>query len=119
MLNKHNYKGEYMSYETLSIYKKYMYSFISDVYGINSNFNVTNRLYESIFSGSIPIHFKNNYMSHYMKKIDIFYISSHKQFESFLLLDVDKIKSIAKSNQSKLNKIINRDHKILKKKLFE
>ena len=81
----------------------------------NSNYNLTNRLYETILNYCIPIELNNNYQKSFLDKLGIFYLDSDisiKNFNENLYLKYSKInyqilnKEILKDNK-KINNFIN------------
>ena len=51
---KKNFCGSYKFKDLKNLYSNFLFSYISDFYGPNSNYNLTNRLYESVLNYSIP-----------------------------------------------------------------
>ena len=101
-----NYFGEYFFDDLNKIYLNYLFGYVSDFYGENSTYNLTNRLYEVIFNGCIPVHVKIDTVSKYFDDLGIFYISTKEQLEYACSMDIDKLKSIINSNQSVLREVV-------------
>ena len=118
-----SYWGEYPFSDVQRIYENYLFSYVQDHYGENSNYNITNRLYESCFSGCIPIALDNgSFISEFMKsnKIGIL-IQKYKELELLLNISPNELNTISKQSQKILNSLIEADHKnlinILKEKV--
>lgn len=110
-----NYKGTFKFENLSNLYSRYRLSYISDFYSKNSNYNLTNRLYETILNYCIPIELNNNYQKSFLDKLGIFYLDSDisiKNFNENLYLKYSKInyqilnKEILKDNK-KINNFIN------------
>ena len=108
-----NYFGEYFFDELKIIYSNYTVGYVSDFYGPNSMYNLTNRIYEVIFNGCIPVHVKTDATSNYLDNIGIFYIASKEQFEYVCTMDLHQLKTIANSNHRILQEIILKDFSML------
>tara|TARA_B100000963_G_C22140760_1_gene457443 strand:- start:64 stop:423 length:360 start_codon:yes stop_codon:yes gene_type:complete len=110
-----SYLGEYPFSEVQQIYENYLFSYVQDHYGENSDYNITNRLYESCFSGCIPIAIDNgSFISEFMKsnKIGII-IRKYKELELLSNLSPNDLNIISKRSQKMLNSLIKFDHKNL------
>lgn len=108
-----NYFGEYVFEDLQQIYSHYAFGFVSDFYGPNSNYNLTNRIYEVIFNECIPVHVKSDAVSEFFDNLGIFYISSKEHFEQVITLDVEKLMAITSSNYQKLKESVLKDFSIL------
>lgn len=112
-----NYKGEYNHYEIKKIYDGYLLSYISDLHDLNLNYNLTNRLYESILNYSLPVEIGNGFQKHFLKINNIFFVSSLSDLNKLDSFSEKQILNILKSNKKNLIKAIERDHKILLEKI--
>lgn len=104
-----NYFGEYFFDDLNKIYSSYSFGYVSDFYGPNSLYNLTNRIYEVIFNGCIPVHVKTDASSNYLDNLGIFYIASKEQFEHVCSMDLHQLKSIANSNYRILQEFVLQD----------
>lgn len=109
-----NYKGTYLFEELSDLYSQYRLSYVSDFYGENSKYNLTNRLYESVFNYCIPVEINNNYQKVYLDGLKILYQNSS---DSIVNLNDSLYFKNAKINYDLLTKEIIKDDKILIKLL--
>ena len=78
-----NYKGTYLFEELSDLYGQYQFSYVSDFYDENSNYNLTNRLYESILNYCIPIEVNHNFQKRFLDKVGISYLNSSNMINLF------------------------------------
>ena len=104
-----NYFGEYMFEDMPKIYSIYTFGYVSDFYGPNSTYNLTNRIYEVIFSGCIPVHVKTDALSYFLDELKIFYISTKDQFEHACAMDKNEIIDIVNLNYRILHELVHMD----------
>ena len=71
------YHGEFCFNDLPEIYSKYLFTYVNDHHGANSLYNLTNRLYESIFYGSIPVSLDDSsYLSSFMKDHEVGFVAT-------------------------------------------
>ena len=114
------YRGEYLFKDTVDIYSKYWFAYVGDHVGMNSSYNLTNRLYESCMSGTIPIAIANrSHLSNFMVKNEIgIILLSFKDFALLPLMKKSDLQQIADKSRDNLINIIEKDHDRLNKKLL-
>lgn len=114
------YHGEYHFKDTVDVYSKYWFAYVGDHVGINSSYNLTNRLYESCMSGTIPIGIANgSYLSNFMMENEIGMIfQSFKDFALLPLMTQSQLQQIACKSRDNLISIIEKDHGILNSRLI-
>jgi len=105
-----NYKGTYLFKNLSNLYGQYQLSYISDFYGENSKFNLTNRLYESVFNNCIPIEINNNYQKSFLDKLGIIYFDSSNAIKNY---DQDFYTDYVINNYKLLSKKISNDESCL------
>ena len=94
------------------MYSQYRFSYVSDFYDKNSKYNLTNRLYESIFNYCIPVEINNNYQKQYLDRLKILYLNSS---DSIYKLNESLYFKNAKINYDLLKKEIIKDDEIITK----
>ena len=104
------YKGKYKSSDCHKIYSNYRYSYISDFHGENSRYNLTNRLYESIFNYSIPVEISTNFQKRYINNLNLFFVKSIDDINFFNSLEIDQQKKILRDNFNILKNVVEKDH---------
>ena len=99
---KENYYGEYDFKHLNKVYDKYIFSYISDFHGPNSNYSITNRLYETILNGCIPVHAKKDCTSVFMDNLGITYVRNLAEFNTFKNKKAQDLLLYADQNELKL-----------------
>lgn len=111
-----NYKGEYNFEELGLIYRNHWFSYVQDNYSESSKYSLTNRLYESILSFSIPvINGKNTYLYEYINNLGLNYIdmSQKKYIKTMRQIDEGKMNHYVLQNYKILTDVLSSDEKKL------
>ena len=107
-----NYFGEYQYKEMNALYYNYRYGYISDFFGFNSSLNLTNRIYEVILNYALPVHIKSDSTARFLKKHNLFYIASFREFQETLKLSQEEFISLVKQNKRRLLNAIRVDNTV-------
>lgn len=107
------YFGPYDFLSLSDLYSSYKFGYISDYYGCNSHFNTTNRLYEVILSGAIPVHIKNDSMHSFLKKLGVVFVYNHDEFKKLSIISELELNEIVKANFLKLMAYVDKDNERL------
>ena len=112
-VTEENYIGEYNYCDLNNIYKNYILGYVTDFFGLNSALNLTNRIYEVILNGALPIQVKDDNTTNFLNTHSLVYINTPEQLDDMLRLSEEEIMKILSQNMDKLLKVIKQDNDLI------
>ena len=108
------YHGPYSYDEVSNIYGQYLFAYVDDEFNQNSQFNLTNRLYESVLAGCLPIaRASDSFLSNFMAVNDIGILySSYEGLPAILELSKNDVAHRVVQSQNNLMEVVLDDHVI-------